>query len=167
MWKDIVGYEGIYQISDTGRIKRILASQGAQQGKILSLSLDGGGYLCINLYKNKKKTRHRIHRLVLQTFIGIQPSPKHETRHLDGCRINNKYTNLTWGTRRENMEDAVKHGTATIGTKNAGAKFTKGDIKKIRHLLFTGMSSTAIAKQFNVSQSIISDIKTGKSYKNT
>lgn len=165
MWKDVVGYEGIYQVSNIGQIKRILAAQGAQPNKLLSPTVEGSGYLCVHLYKNRKTTTHRIHRLVLQAFIGSPPSSKHEARHLDGCRTNNNINNLKWGTRSENVQDAIKHGTAAIGTKNAGAKFTKKNIKTIRYLLSTGMSNTAIAKQFNVSNSIISDIKLNKSYK--
>ena len=165
MWKDIIGYEGIYQVSDIGQVKRISPSQGTRPNKILSINIDNLGYLYVGLSKNKICKTYRIHRLVLLAFGDQQPSSKHECRHLDGCRTNNKYTNLSWGTRQENMQDAIKHGTATIGTKNANAKFTKNNIEQIRRLLSNGISNTSIAKQFNVSNSIISDIKLGKSYR--
>lgn len=165
VWKDIVGYERVYQVSDYGDVKRVMGGQGAQPNKILSQPLDNVGYRGVHLHRNGHRQRFRTHYLVICAFIGPKPSPKHEVRHLDGCKTNNHHTNLMWGTRQENTIDAIKHGTATIGTKNAGAKLTKTDIRQIRRLLSHSATNTAIAKQFDVSQPTISDIKTGKSYK--
>jgi len=165
VWKDVVGYEGIYQVSDTGSIKRIKGGQGAQPNTILSQMPDNGNYLMVCLYRNGKRTRKRVHTIVAETFVGPRPSNKHEVLHLDGCKTNNNSRNLAWGTRSDNMQDAIRHGTATTGSKNAQAKFSVEQVKNILLAIVDGETVTSISKRLGVSHSIISEIKSGKTYK--
>lgn len=165
MWKDVVGYEGVYSVSDAGDIKRIKGGQGARPDTIISQSIESSGYYGIHLCMYGKKRFFRIHYLVICAFISPRPSIKHEVRHLDGCKTNNSYKNLSWGTRRENVQDAIKHKTATVGARNGGAKFTTTEIGDILVSLSTGERASSIARRFKVSPSIISDIKLDKSYK--
>src|SRR5699024_3977580 len=100
IWKDIEGYEGIYQVSNLGRVKRVTT------GRILKSGKNRGGYLYINLCKQGVVSNKIIHRLVEQAFIP-NPENKSDINHIDEDKTNNTVTNLEWTTRKENLN----HGT--------------------------------------------------------
>lgn len=102
IWKDIKEYEGLYQVSNLGRVKRVTT------GIILKGSKDRGGYLVVNLSKNNIGSMKKIHRLVAQAFIP-NPENKPEVNHIDEDKTNNMLSNLDWMTRKENNN----HGTRT------------------------------------------------------
>lgn len=102
IWKDIKEYEGLYQVSNLGRVKRVTT------GRILKGSKDRGGYLVVNLSKNNSGSMKKIHRLVAQAFIP-NPENKAEINHIDEDKTNNMLSNLDWMTRKENNN----HGTRT------------------------------------------------------
>lgn len=110
-WKDIEGYEGLYQVSNLGRIKSVLFRNrvvSKKQDKILKC-IHTKDYDHINLYKNGKQTQYLIHKIVAKTFI---PNPKNkpEINHIDGNKQNNNAENLEWCTRSENQIHAYKTG---------------------------------------------------------
>ena len=92
-WKDVVGYEGLYKISNFGRVKG--------KHRIKSQLDNGKGYLIVHLYKNGKPRWHLVHRLVAKAFIENTEN-KPTVNHIDGNRKNNKSTNLEWATYSEN-----------------------------------------------------------------
>lgn len=94
-WKDICGFEGLYQISDYGRIKSI------RRNKILTSSIHKKGYLHCGLFKEGKRTQRFIHRMVAEAFI---PNPENKPciNHKDCNPANNKVENLEWCTHKEN-----------------------------------------------------------------
>lgn len=152
-WKDIKNYEGLYQVSDYGKIKRIANGKSTYIGKILKPQIGRSRYSQITLHKNRQRKTFILHRLILEAFRCFCPSNM-ECRHLDGNLQNNKLNNLKWGTRSENRQDSIKHGTFfrpdNRGQKNKSAKLTNIKVKKIRYLLTLGISYTQIAKQFHV-----------------
>ena len=95
IWKDIKGYEGIYQVSNLGRIKRV------ETDRILKPLKHTKGYLNIGLYKNHTASKKLIHRLVAQAFIPNSEN-KPEINHIDEDKANNRVNNLEWSTRKEN-----------------------------------------------------------------
>lgn len=104
-WKHIDSYEGRYEVSDRGRVRNIIT------GRILKPWITDTGYLLVSLYGNgERPEKRRVHRLVAFAFLG-EPGPDQEVCHGDGTRTNNAVYNLRWGTRSDNMRDAVKHGT--------------------------------------------------------
>ena len=114
IWKDVVGYEGLYQVSNLGRTKSLdrIVSTGKgmrkHHGKILIQQLDGQKhYFQVSLSKNGKVKKIQVHCLVAQTFI---PNPKNkpEVNHIDGNKQNNNVTNLEWVTTKENMQHALR-----------------------------------------------------------
>lgn len=167
IWKDIKKYEGIYQVSDLGRIKS-LARFGCKKERILKPCKDSGGYLYIRLYNNEK-IDYRIHRLVLETFVGPCP-PGMECRHLDGNKENNVLENLCWGTHSENVCDTINHGTFFVhdnrGSKCGTSKLNEWQVRIIKKLLKDGYLTTKeIAKIFNVSVNTIYSIKNGYNWR--
>lgn len=104
-WKDIDGYEGLYQISSYGRVKSF--PRRATRGGIVKPSLSTSGYLCTHLSKNGKVRTHQVHRLVAKHFI-CNPDNLPEVNHIDENKTNNHVSNLEWCTRVQN----VRHGTA-------------------------------------------------------
>lgn len=114
-WKDVVGYEGIYQVSDLGRVKslaRVVSypHTGYHSVRERILQPTYNDYYRVKLSKNGVRTTRPIHRLVLLTFVG-EPAQGHEACHNDGNSRNNRLANLRWDSRLSNRQDAVIHGT--------------------------------------------------------
>lgn len=217
IWKSIINYENLYEVSNWGRIKsflrrgsqinvktincvRKLLREGIKQSviekttglsestiyrikhnkvdyneKILKTTLGKHGYLSVTFRKNGEKIPYLIHRLVLETFIGPCP-PGMECRHLDGNPRNNRLENLCWGTRSENQQDSVGHGTHysyfqqvknfNIGEDNPAAKLTRKEAGQIRSLKGI-FSQSQRANMFNVSSGAVQSIDDGKTWKDT
>ena len=112
VWKDISGYEGMYQVSDLGRVQsldRISHNGKRYKGRVLKPVPDGAGYLQVFLRKDAKTRRFYIHRLVAGAFIE-NPTNKPQVNHLDETeKWNNRVDNLAWATPKEN---------ANWGTRN-------------------------------------------------
>lgn len=109
IWKDIKGYEGMYQISSLGRIKALERWVTRKDGrlnhypeKIMTPKISYNGYMRIGLWKNGKVKNCLVHRLVAATFI---PNPNHlpQVNHKDEDRTNNIYTNLEWCSSSYNI----------------------------------------------------------------
>ena len=114
IWKDIEGYENLYQVSNLGRVKslpkKVINPKGGKCGftdcKILSPGLTKNGYLRVQLYKNKKPKMHYVHKLVAITFI---PNPKNKeyVDHINTIKTDNRVENLCWVTREENQNNEL------------------------------------------------------------
>ena len=167
IWKDITGYEGIYQISNHGRVRRIWKkSRTNPEGKlkILKMSITGYGYYSLYLFKNGKRKQYTIHKLVAVEFIE-NPLNKPQVNHIDGNKINNHVDNLEWCTCSENIKHAYKTGLkkAKTGADHYNSKLTQKQIDQIRKL--KGLKThKEIAKMFNVSNSHITRILNNKKW---
>lgn len=109
IWKDVVGYEGLYQTSNLGRIKNY-------KGKIMALFDDGHGYLHLSLYKNGYGKNFKVHRIVASAFID-NPELKKTVNHIDGNKKNNNVENLEWATYSENHKHAYRIGLKVVSDK--------------------------------------------------
>jgi hypothetical protein len=106
-WRPVPGWEGLYDVSDHGRVRSL--PRKYVPGRILRAPVAKNGYPMVVL-KHRERCRYApVHRLVAEAFIGPLPT-RHQTRHLDGNPLNNNLSNLTYGTVSENSYDAVRHG---------------------------------------------------------
>ena len=118
IWKDARGFEGIYQVSNLGRIRSVdrYVNSGLKnvktflhKGKILKQQQNRCGYLLIRGKKDNKKINILLHQIVAETFIS-NPENKPEVNHIDGNKQNNCVSNLEWVTYSENLKHAFRTG---------------------------------------------------------
>lgn len=155
IWRNIEGYEGLYQVSNLGRVK----SLKFKDERILKCGNNGRGYLFVGLSKHNKVKHHYIHRLVAKAFI---PNPDNlpEVNHRDEDKTNNNINNLEWcnhiynmnyGTHNKRMCESLINNGLLKGKKHPRAKtiicITTGEI-------FDYMGD--ITKKYGVSNSNIS-----------
>lgn len=113
-WKDIVGYEGLYKISDHGRV------WGCRKNELIKNNDNGNGYLRISLHKNGKTKSEYIHRLVAKHFIPLELN-KNIINHIDENTKNNKVDNLEWCNHKENIEHGNAINKSVTTRKNSEA----------------------------------------------
>lgn len=104
-WRDIKGYEGLYQVSNLGRVKSLRYKRGKQE-KILDGWISKEGYRKVSFYKDNKRKDYLVHRLVAESFIP-NPNNKPFIDHIDTNRTNNKIDNLRWATQKENCNNVI------------------------------------------------------------
>lgn len=140
IWKPVVGYEGFYEVSDYGRVRRVAPAQGTRPGYVLDpvAQKNRGGYLAVGLRKPGEKRRLlRVHRMVAEAFYGVSDMPL--VRHLDGDVLNNRVENLRHGTVSENAQDRTLHGNSRSSNQYTdathcrnGHEYTPENTKAVR-----------------------------------
>lgn len=173
-WVDIIGFEGLYQVSDNGNVRSLDVisnrTRGAnyKKGKLLKPYNNGRGYLYVKLCKSKEYNI-QIHRLVAIHFINNLFNKK-EVNHINGIKADNRVENLEWATRSENIKHAIKLGLKQMpynkGELNPRCKLSKQDVINIRRMCSTGKyMQKDIAIKFNVKSSVVSNIVNLKTWK--
>jgi hypothetical protein len=167
-FRDVLGYEGFYQVSDWGNVISLVRltpdaiERGVRKAKqSLAFGKNKQGRLQVTLCKHGFTKRYQVHTLVLTTFGGPCPEGL-ECRHGDGNHLNNRFDNLSWGTHTENMRDKQTHGTEVQGETHPNSKLTEDDVRAIRAAKGT---QREIAAQYGVSQVAINHIRTRKTWK--
>lgn len=107
IWKDIVGYEGLYQVSDFGRVKSMPRWGTTKEEKTLKQYKNRYGYMYVCLYKNSKPKKYTVHTLVAKAFIP-NPENKPEVNHKKGNKADNRASELEWATKSENKKHSYK-----------------------------------------------------------
>ena len=109
-WLSALGFEGWYEVSDQGRVRRMRKANRTYSGRILKPTINPDGYSMVELWTGRgTSTRIAVHRLVAMAFIG-PPEARHEVNHIDGNPSNNVRENLEWVTHAENMQHAHRIG---------------------------------------------------------
>lgn len=163
-WKHVVGYEGFYEISNIGRVKR-LPRLSHQIATIVNPILTPYGYFICSLGKNKKHRNYFIHRLVAIAFIE-NPRNCSDVNHLDGDRKNYKLENLEWCTRGENHKHAFRTGLRhQNGDKNQSRKLNSRHVKEIVSRYTPNVyTREMICQDYHIDISTVRDILNGESW---
>lgn len=177
IWKPVVGFEGVYEVSDTGLVRsldrvsiytrrdqysgRDIVVRRRHTGKVLRPGPRQSGHLSVVLGRDGGS--HDVHILVLTAFSGPCPEGR-ECRHLDGHPDHNWLDNLCWGTRSENIGDALDHGAMPRGSRKHNAKLSETSIPIIREMM-KDKSYAAIGREFGVSEATIRQVRDGRSWR--
>lgn len=167
IWKPVKGYEGLYEVSNLGRVKSISYSHGRKKPRnnIKKLQVTNRDYLAVCLYRNNKNDRRLVHILVAEAFLPDCPGPREQYHidHINNDPQDNRACNLQWLTVRENVYLKPKaNGHKFHGEGNPAAKLTEEDVIKIRQ---DSRALGALAKEYNVSKTTICDIRKGRIWK--
>lgn len=164
-WRVVADFPD-YAVSNLGRVRRETDSPYTRAGRILR-QVWRGGYLCARLCQRVGTAKQRsVHILVCEAFYGPRPSPRHEAAHWDGHPINCKLSNLRWATKKENAADRDRHGHTVRGKRALKRpKLSDEQARHIRLRLRSGERQAKLASEFNVSQSTVSLIGSGRTWK--
>ena len=166
LWLPVRNYEGWYQVSSLGRVRRVRQCRGAQAMRILRPKPPGrnSDYCRVQLCKRDVKRLFTVHSLVAEAFHGSRPRNKF-VNHIDLNKTNNAASNLEWLTRKQNAQHAIRNGavknTGCCREKNGRAKLTEDQIEVIRSVNgIIGQRKLAIL--CGVSKTLIQRIHQGK-----
>lgn len=153
-WRDIPGYEGIYQASDWGRVRQLRRS-GKSNGNIrvrryprmLRQWRQSTGHMSVAM----AGSRMYVHRAVLLAFRGPPPEGKPHGAHTNGRPTDNRLSNLRWASAQENQHDRRQHGTLK-------SVLNEGAVRDIRRRYEDGETAKALAAQYEVTAKTINDV---------
>ena len=158
VWVDIIGYEGLYMVSNKGRIKSLEVSITTKNGqlrksqlRLLKNRLDAEGYQYVSLYKNKISSNKKVHRLVAIHFMP-NPQNKPQVNHKNFIKTDNTIDNLEWVTNSEN----------TIHSYLFGNRKTLLSVQDHLEIKKSNKKKSELAKIYNTTTTTIYRIKNNK-----
>ena len=160
VWRPVVGWEGLYEVSSIGRVK-CLPRKWVPTARLLKIVHHPGKYPQVGLCSPKRNLTRMVHQLVAEAFLGPCPLGM-EVCHNDGSRSNNRLDNLRYDTRKNNHADKDTHGTMARGETCAQSKLKEADVLAIRA---SDLSASELAQQFKVTIDNIYAILRRKSWK--
>lgn len=170
-WLPIEDFEG-YEVSDHGRVRSWWGHTCGPRVRLAEPKLTAGSggsesspYLRITISANGRKHTRRIHQCVLTAFVGPRPRGKWGL-HGDGNPLNNRLSNLRWGTPKDNAADRTVHGRTMFGRSNHKARLSAEAVTAIRAAHRAGAASqVSLAQAHGVSQAAISALILRKTWR--
>lgn len=165
IWKDISGYEGIYQVSNLGEVRRVSNPKyRSRKNYIIAKGVAKNGYVYSNLWMKNSCKRAALHRLVAGAFID-NPMCKPIINHKDFDPLNNNSNNLEWVTQSENCQHAIAAGRLP-NNKGENHGMSKLNERKVKEIISRKDEiGSKLAIEYGVSPQTIYDIKKGKRWK--
>jgi hypothetical protein len=171
IWRDVVGYEGSYQVSNLGRVKSLTRPKRSRHGtyfpksgRVMKPRKDRGGYLSVGLSCEGVVATVKVHRIVAMAFHP-NPTGLPQVNHRNGVKTDNSEWNLEWISSVANHAHAASSGLKANGVRNCNAKLTDSDIPHILRRLSAGESQSSISRSYGVGVSAITSIKMGRTWK--
>lgn len=158
IWKEIIGYENYYKVSNYGNITsidRLVKNSDKSYRKAKSTKLNptnnGRGYLIVFLCKGDGRKNHYVHRLVATHFLD-NPKKLGQVNHKDGDKTNNHFSNLEWCTSAENLKHARDVGLiqSAKGERQGKSKLKEYQVLEIRERVANNETYEQIAKDYPV-----------------
>jgi hypothetical protein len=166
-WKPIPGYEGTYEVSNIGNVRRLAGSERCFVTRPRKL-VPRNGYFQLILSKNGEVELQWAHRLVARAFLGEPNKNFPHVNHKNGVRTDNRVENLEWVNHSENIAHAYRIGLKSAapnpGEKNGNAFLKDSDIPKIRERASSGESLASIGRSYKAARQIIWRIVKRKSW---
>lgn len=151
-WRDVVGYEGKYKVSEDGSIYSLLTNMVLKTNYC-------GLYPSIKLTKDGVQFQMYIHTVVAAAFLG-ERLDGYDINHIDGVKTNNHYSNLEYCAHGENIRHAVANGLLAIkGEKHPNSLLTNAQVLAIKNRLDNGERICHLAREHKISEQAIADIK--------
>lgn len=163
VWVDILGYVGLYQVSNFGRVK-VVGKKNFFFPSLLKQTLNSSGYYVVRLYNKSKFKDYPIHRLVAVSFIS-NPDKKPTVNHKNGIKIDNRVDNLEWATNKEQSAHAIKTGLVKKKRRYYGVKLKPKDVNEIRIFYAENNTIISIANKFSVGRQTIRKVVKFMSWK--
>jgi len=164
-WRSVPGYEGLYEVSDLGRIRsldrmvRCCSKEYFRKGRVLKPQPQKSGHLHVMFCRDGVKDQQMVHSVVAAAFLGPRPEGL-EVRHLDGVAANNRSGNLRYGTHQQNCVDAYDHGNRKTGS-NSHLSTRNFDLRELKDLKGKVTSQVA-ADRFGLCREYVSQIWRGE-----
>ena len=163
--KDIIGYEGLYAVTQDGKVWSYPKERSSKNGMFLKPFKMKNGYLIISLCKDSVK-RYLVHRLIATAYL-TNADLLPQVNHINGNRSDNRVANLEWVNNSGNMQNAIKRGSFDRkGSKHPLSKLTEKKVARIKKLLEEGkLNQRQIAKVYGVTFGLINQIHKGGIWK--
>lgn len=159
-WIDVLGYAGVYEVSDAGNVRLRTNTRRNKAGHLLKQTAATNGYLAVSLATDGSFRRKYVHRLVAEAFLG--PSLGREVNHKNGDKTDNRAENLEWVTHAQNQEHARAVLRRWVGRRGASRKLTDEQVREIRA---SSEPQRVLADRYGISQPAVVQIKKRRTYR--
>lgn len=158
MTQDIPGYDGMYQVTDSGKVFSVRSK------RFLNPKPYSCGYVYVVLFRNGDRERHMVHRLVAKAFIESS-TDNFEVNHINGIKHDNRKENLEWVSRSENIKHAISIGLkkSSRGEQNGQSKLTWENVAYIRKV-GDSVTKKELASKFGVDPAVIRRVLNNESW---
>lgn len=165
-WRPIIGFEGFYEVSSRGRVKRLAGTPRCKVDRLLATPIGRGGYPMVQLTTPKLHKGFYVHSLVAEAFHGPRPAGL-QINHKDGVKTHPYADNLEYVTPAENMQHALKTGlrVALAGDKHYSTKLQAAQVVEVRQRYADGESAKVLAKSVGLTIQAFYQVVTGQTWK--
>lgn len=161
IWRPVVGYEGYYEVSDRGGVRRVMPGQGAKVGALLAQPVHPKhGYKSVGLSVGGIAKPFQVHRLVALAFCDGRSPERNFACHKNGDPADNRAENIYWGNAKTNAGDCISHGRKARWPAHSQSVLTVKQAKYALELLYQGRSIKSVANEMGVGFGTIQRLRT-------